>query len=142
MEFSKGIGVKTKLNLLKNSKSLFSIEHIRLLGFMKSRLEPLLIPQLIREAFFVAALKANASGVVVAHNHSSGNLNPSQSDIELTKDCETQESFCTFSFLITLLLPAGSIFRSQMKGSCSPSRFQNSFQKTHRIRKLARAKNP
>ena len=34
---------------------------------------------------FVAALKANACSIIVAHNHPSGNLKPSQSDIDLTK---------------------------------------------------------
>lgn len=34
---------------------------------------------------FVAALKANAASIILAHNHPSGNLQPSQQDIELTK---------------------------------------------------------
>ena len=34
---------------------------------------------------FIAALKANASGIILAHNHPSGNINPSQADIALTK---------------------------------------------------------
>lgn len=34
---------------------------------------------------FVAALKANASSIIIAHNHPSGCLNPSQTDINLTK---------------------------------------------------------
>ena len=34
---------------------------------------------------FCAALKCAASGIIVAHNHPSGNLKPSQSDIDLTK---------------------------------------------------------
>ncbi len=34
---------------------------------------------------FIAALKANASGIIVAHNHPSGNLTASQSDIDLTR---------------------------------------------------------
>ncbi len=34
---------------------------------------------------FASALKANACGLIVAHNHPSGNLKPSQQDIELTK---------------------------------------------------------
>ncbi len=37
---------------------------------------------------FVAALKANATSVILAHNHPSGNLQPSRSDIELTKKCK------------------------------------------------------
>jgi DNA repair protein RadC len=31
-----------------------------------------------------AAIKANASGLIVAHNHPSGNLNPSESDTKIT----------------------------------------------------------
>ena len=34
---------------------------------------------------FVAALKACASGVILSHNHPSGNLKPSQADLQLTK---------------------------------------------------------
>ena len=34
---------------------------------------------------FAAALKAVASGIILAHNHPSGNLQPSQSDIDLTR---------------------------------------------------------
>ncbi len=34
---------------------------------------------------FAAAIKANACGVILAHNHPSGNLQPSQADIDLTK---------------------------------------------------------
>ena len=34
---------------------------------------------------FVAALKANACGLVISHNHPSGNLKPSRQDEELTQ---------------------------------------------------------
>jgi len=34
---------------------------------------------------FQVALKANASSIILCHNHPSGNLNPSNSDIEMTK---------------------------------------------------------
>jgi DNA repair protein RadC len=37
---------------------------------------------------FAAALKANASSIILAYNHPSGNLQPSQSDIDLTKKCK------------------------------------------------------
>jgi DNA repair protein RadC len=33
---------------------------------------------------FAAALKARASGILLAHNHPSGNLQPSPEDIKLT----------------------------------------------------------
>jgi len=34
---------------------------------------------------FTAALKANATSIILAHNHPSGNLQPSQQDIDLTE---------------------------------------------------------
>lgn len=34
---------------------------------------------------FAAAIKAAASGLILAHNHPSGNLSPSQADIDLTR---------------------------------------------------------
>jgi DNA repair protein RadC len=33
---------------------------------------------------YQGAIKANASGIIVCHNHPSGNLNPSESDTKLT----------------------------------------------------------
>jgi DNA repair protein RadC len=35
---------------------------------------------------FVAALKANASGIIIAHNHPAGSLKPSVADIALTAE--------------------------------------------------------
>jgi DNA repair protein RadC len=34
---------------------------------------------------FEIALKANASGIILCHNHPSGNLKPSQEDLNITK---------------------------------------------------------
>jgi DNA repair protein RadC len=34
---------------------------------------------------FASAIKANACGLIIAHNHPSGNLKPSQADIDLTR---------------------------------------------------------
>lgn len=34
---------------------------------------------------FALALKCNATSVIIAHNHPSGNLQPSQADIDLTR---------------------------------------------------------
>ena len=39
------------------------------------------------------ALKAAASAVVLAHNHPSGNLKPSQADIEITKQIRHAAEF-------------------------------------------------
>ena len=39
---------------------------------------------------FQAAIKANASGIIVCHNHPSGALNPSESDTKIT--CKIKEA--------------------------------------------------
>lgn len=46
-------------------------------GVSQSVVDPKLI--------FATALKVNASGLILAHNHPSGNLQPSSSDIKTTK---------------------------------------------------------
>lgn len=48
---------------------------------------------------FVAALKGLASGIIVAHNHPSGNLSPSQSDIDLTKKLKEAGKFLEIKLL-------------------------------------------
>ena len=37
------------------------------------------------KVIFSVALKCNASGIILSHNHPSGNLNPSEADLNLTK---------------------------------------------------------
>ena len=41
------------------------------------------------KVIFAAALKSGASSILLAHNHPSGNLNPSQADIDLTRKIKT-----------------------------------------------------
>lgn len=45
------------------------------------------------KSVFVAALKANACGVIISHNHPSGNLMPSEADRKLTKDLRDAGKF-------------------------------------------------
>lgn len=37
------------------------------------------------KVIFVAALKSNAASIILIHNHPSGNLKPSQADLDLTR---------------------------------------------------------
>jgi DNA repair protein RadC len=69
---------------------------------------------------FVAAIKANACGIVISHNHPSGNLQASQADISLTSKLKEAVNSWKFRFLITSSLPANHIIHSLMKDTCSP----------------------
>lgn len=53
---------------------------------------------------FVAALKCGATGVLLAHNHPSGNLTPSQADIDLTKKIKEGGKFLEIQLLDHLII--------------------------------------
>ena len=48
---------------------------------------------------FVAALKANCSGIIISHNHPSGNLKPSRQDEELTQKIKHAGEFLEIKLL-------------------------------------------
>ena len=56
------------------------------------------------------ALEELASGVVVAHNHPSGNLQPSQSDIDLTKKLKEAGKFLEVQLLDHLIVAGTKYF--------------------------------
>jgi DNA repair protein RadC len=53
---------------------------------------------------FAAGIKAGASGFIVAHNHPSGNLKPSQADIELTKKLREGGKYLEIQLLDHLII--------------------------------------
>lgn len=58
-----------------------------------------------------AALLANASGLILAHNHPSGNMAPSSQDIEITKKLKQGAKFLDISVNDHLILvPDGDYF--------------------------------
>ena len=69
-----------KILLLNRANRVFGIVPISKGGVSATVVDPKLI--------FVAAIKANASGIIMAHNHPSGNLQASDSDKRLTYNCQ------------------------------------------------------
>ena len=51
-----------------------------------------------------AALKSNASGLIVCHNHPSGNLNPGESDIKITKKIKEAGNIMDIQLLDHLII--------------------------------------
>jgi DNA repair protein RadC len=51
-----------------------------------------------------AAIKANASGIIVCHNHPSGNLNPSESDTRLTQKIKEAGNLMDIQLLDHLII--------------------------------------
>lgn len=55
---------------------------------------------------FQVALKANACSIILAHNHPSGQLTPSQADIDLTKKIVSAGQFLDITVLDHIILTA------------------------------------
>ncbi|MCW5518482.1 JAB domain-containing protein [Aureitalea sp. L0-47] len=51
-----------------------------------------------------SALKANASSIIIAHNHPSGNLKPSANDNSLTKKIKQATKLCDITLLDHLIM--------------------------------------
>jgi DNA repair protein RadC len=66
-----------KILLLNRAHKVLGISVISSGGVSGTLVDPKMI--------FVTALKANSSGLILSHNHPSGNLQPSQADIQLTR---------------------------------------------------------
>lgn len=59
---------------------------------------------------FSIALKCNANSIIISHNHPSGNIKPSNSDIEITKKVLSASKFLGVEFLDHIILTKDSYF--------------------------------
>ena len=77
--WSEDIEFREEFNILLLNKSF------RVLGFLNISKGGIAQTAVDARIIFAAALKANAVSILLAHNHPSQNIQPSQPDIELTK---------------------------------------------------------
>jgi len=62
---------------------------------------------------FQYAIKGNASGIIIAHNHPSGNNNPSESDQKITQKIKEAGNLLDIQLLDHIIItPESEIFRS------------------------------
>lgn len=66
-----------RIMLLNRMNKVLGIYLVSVGGFAGTICDPKVV--------FQAALKANASSIILAHNHPSGNLKPSNADLQLTE---------------------------------------------------------
>jgi DNA repair protein RadC len=58
------------------------------------------------------AIKGNASGIIISHNHPSGNLNPSESDTRITQKIKQAGEILDIQLLDHLIITADNEFYS------------------------------
>ncbi|HEY0669397.1 MAG TPA: JAB domain-containing protein [Sphingobacteriaceae bacterium] len=87
-----------KVMLLNRANKVIGLVDISLGGFAGTIADPKVI--------FVAALKAGASSLILAHNHPSGNLKPSKADISLTHKIISAGCFLDISVFDHIIITA------------------------------------
>ena len=85
-----------KLMLLTRSNKVLGIASVSKGGISGTVTDVRIILQL--------AIKSNASGLIACHNHPSGNLDPSETDIKITKKIKESASIMDIQLLDHLIL--------------------------------------
>jgi DNA repair protein RadC len=68
---------------------------------------------------FAVALKCNATGIIMCHNHPSGRLNPSEADISLTNSIAKSGALLEIKLLDHLIISKNSFFSFSNEGKLS-----------------------
>jgi len=75
----------TRIELLEQFKVMFTNRAHKVLGIFEVSTGGVSGTVADPKLIFAAAIKAMATGLILSHNHPSGNLQPSQADIDLTR---------------------------------------------------------
>ena len=65
---------------------------------------------------FAVALKCNASGIIVSHNHPSGNIRPSDADIVLTKKIKKCSDLLDITLIDHLIITKNAFYSFSTEG--------------------------
>jgi len=91
-----------KVMLLNRANRVLGIYELSTGGVAGTVADPKLI--------FAAALKACASSIVLCHNHPSGNLKPSQADLQLTKKMKSGGELLDIAVLDHIIITSESYY--------------------------------
>ena len=58
------------------------------------------------------AIKANASGIIICHNHSSGNIQPGESDLTITRKIKESVNVMDIQLLDHFIIVPGGMYFS------------------------------
>ncbi|WP_322545137.1 JAB domain-containing protein [Elizabethkingia miricola] len=97
-----------KILLLNTANKVLGIYTVSTGGIAATIVDPKLI--------FSAALKANASAMILCHNHPSGNLKPSTQDIQVTEKITNGGKLLDIKVLDHLIITSEGYFSFQEEG--------------------------
>lgn len=90
---------ENKIDFVEQFKVLFLNRSNKVLGVFEASTGGVTGTIADPKLIFVAALKANACGIIISHNHPSGNLKPSKADEELTHKIKYAGQFLDIKLL-------------------------------------------
>lgn len=101
---------ESTIDLFEEFKVMFTNRANKVLGIMEVSSGGISGTVADPKLIFVAALKAGASGMILSHNHPSGNLSPSQPDIELTRKIKEGGKLLEIQLLDHIILTSESYY--------------------------------
>jgi DNA repair protein RadC len=99
-----------KIDFVEQFKVLFLNRANKVLGILEVSTGGVTGTVCDPKVIFVAALKANATAIVISHNHPSGNLKPSQADEELTQKIKHAGQFLDIKLLDHVIITSESYY--------------------------------
>ncbi|WP_374950689.1 JAB domain-containing protein [Mucilaginibacter sp.] len=99
-----------KLDLLEQSKIILLNRANRVLGICNLSTGGIAGTVVDPRLVFVTALKANASAIILAHNHPSGNLLPSAADKQITHRLKDAGKLLEIELLDSLIITSGGYY--------------------------------
>jgi DNA repair protein RadC len=100
----------SKIELVEQFKILLTNRANKVLGILEVSTGGIAGTVADPKIIFVAALKGGATGIILSHNHPSGNLNPSQADIDLTKKIKEGGRFLEIQLLDHIIMTSESYY--------------------------------
>ncbi|MFZ5973775.1 MAG: JAB domain-containing protein [Bacteroidota bacterium] len=95
---------QTKIELVEQFKVMLTNRANKVLGIFEVSTGGISGTVADPKLIFAAAIKAAASGIILSHNHPSGNLQPSQADIDLTRKIKEAGRFLEIQLLDHIII--------------------------------------
>ncbi|MDB5230469.1 MAG: repair protein [Chitinophagaceae bacterium] len=97
-----------KILLLNRSNHVLGIAHLSSGGITGTVVDP--------RHIFALAIKANATSIILSHNHPSANLKPSQADLDITQKIKQAGTFLDIKVLDHLIMSCDGYYSFSDEG--------------------------
>jgi DNA repair protein RadC len=107
---------ENKIDLLEEFKVLLLDKSNRCLGVATTSVGGISSCLIDPKIVFATALKARASGIIVSHNHPSGNLHPSEEDLKLTSKLMSGGKYLEISVMDHIIMSSEGYYSMADEG--------------------------